>query len=196
MKKKFFIVVLLLLLALCCFGIYVFFEDDYRFQLEYQFYNYFPYENGKYIKVSLPAYNRVQYVGEEELFSILENGTGVIYFGYPSCPWCRNIVETLVDVTNRAEVSVYYVNVHRLKDSKRVISYLEDYLNRNEEGKLTLYVPDVYFVKDGQILTHHISAVSGYTDAFLGMTEEQQKELESIYQSGIDQMLGEENDGE
>ena len=34
----------------------------------------------------------------EEIVKILNEGTGVIYFGFNSCPWCRSMIETLLKV--------------------------------------------------------------------------------------------------
>ena len=81
----------------------------------------------------------------------------------------------------------YYVDVHKIDEDtiKKIKIRLDEYLDNNEEGIKTLYVPDVYFIKDGDIKFHHIANVSGYEDPFTKMTDEQVKELKSIYLEGI-----------
>ena len=39
----------------------------------------------------------IKYSNYDEIFEILESKSGVIYFGFPECPWCRNIALPLVD---------------------------------------------------------------------------------------------------
>lgn len=194
MKKKFLVIGIIVVFILCAIGSYFLLPDSYHFKLEYEFYNNFAYENGKYIKVSIPWDNNIDILKEKEVLSTLESETGIFYFGYPDCPWCRNIVEVLVSVSNELDVPIYYIDVHKLKDSGTLISYLSDYLTETEDGSKKLYVPDVYFVKDGEIMMHHVSTVESYKNPYLGMNDEQKEELASIYKEGISLMLMEEND--
>ena len=62
----------------------------------------------------------------------------------------------------------------------------------DNDGNKRLYVPDVYFIKDGKIVYHHLGSVDSYKDAFKGMNNKQLKELKNIYQEGIDLILGKE----
>ena len=55
-----------------------------------------------------------------------------------------------------------------------------NYLLENDNGEKTLYVPDVYFVKDGKIIGNHLSTVDSQTDPYTPLTEGQIKELELI----------------
>jgi len=193
MKKKLLYVLLVLLFISICFSIYVYFHDSTRFYLSYTIYNYFPYENGKYIKVDIPVNNKVQYLRDEEIFSFFESGTGVIYFGYPECPWCRNIVGPLTRASLDTETLLYYVDVHKLTNRDKLFKILDEYLKEDDEGNKKLYVPDVYFVKDGKILSHHLGSVDSYKNPYLGMNEEQEKELISIYKNEMNKLKMEES---
>lgn len=188
MKKKLLYVLLVFLLICACFSIYVYFNDSTRFYLSYTIYNYFPYENGKYIKVDIPRDNGVKYLGEEEIYDVFESGTGIIYFGYPECPWCRNIVGPLITSNKDSGVLLYYVDVHKLTDKDKLFEILDEYLKEDDDGNKRLYVPDVYFVKDGEILSHHLGTVDSYKNPYLGMSKEQRDELITIYKREINKL--------
>lgn len=188
MKKKLLYVLLIVLVIGACFSIYIYFHDSTRFYLSYAIYNYFPYENGKYIKVDIPKDNGVCYLNEEEVISFFESGTGVVYFGYPECPWCRNVIGPLIRTSLDSGVSLYYVDAHKLTNKDKLFRVLDDYLREDDEKNKKLYVPDVYFVKDGEVLSHHLGSVDSYKNPYLGMNKEQKDELISIYKSEIDKL--------
>ena len=51
---------------------------------------------------------------EEEIFDILD-GTGIIYFGFPECPWCRNAVPVLLDAAEEVGIEkIYYIYIDNL----------------------------------------------------------------------------------
>jgi len=191
MKKKFFLIAGIVVIILLCGGILIYTNDNYRFKLEYEVYNNIEFDNGKTIKTSIPYKNKIKYVKEEELEKILTSGTSVVYFGYPTCPWCRNIVPILIEMVQQSPIdTLYYVDVKSI-ETKQVLNILEEYLETDDEGNKRLYVPDVYFIKNGTIFDHHLGTVESYNNAFAGMTDEQKEELKDIYQKGIDLIIGE-----
>lgn len=192
MKKKIFLIAGIITIILILSGFYIYSKDNYRFKLEYEIYNAIQFSNGKTIKTNIPFDNKVKYIDNKEIKEVLTNKTAVVYFGYPTCQWCRNIVPILMDATNNSKLdTLYYVNVDEV-NIEEVKSILEPFLKSNDEGEKRLYVPDVYFIKKGKILKHHIGVVDSYKDAFSGMNNEQKKELLEIYQTGINQILGDE----
>jgi hypothetical protein len=55
-----------------------------------------------------------------------------------------------------------------------------------KSGVKTLIVPDVYFVKDGVILSHHIATLTDDESHFiLGLDETQKNALKDIYRAGF-----------
>ena len=72
--------------------------DAFRFQNEYESLNGQEIDNTNrtYLNVTINKNNPVKYASYEEVMNILESGTGIIYFGYPECPWCRTIVPVLL----------------------------------------------------------------------------------------------------
>ncbi len=190
-KKRIIIVVIVVLLTILVGSRIILKTDSIRFKFSYEYINYMEYENGKKISLSIPFQNRVKYLSNKELLEFLEHGTGILYFGYNTCPWCRNIVPILIDTVLKNDIdTLYYVDVHgNLSEiQEELYEYLDPYLSINEEGEKGLAVPDVYFMKDGKVIGHHLGTVDSYRDPYLGMTEEQKQELSNIYQNLYEEM--------
>ncbi len=188
MKKKLWIGLIIFIFLILCGVIYVYSQDNFRFKIEYEVYNYFAFDNGKKIVAKIPKKNTVKYLDEKDFEKAITEKTGIFYLGYPTCPWCRNITPILVETAKEEKMDIYYLNVHDV-DTENIQKILEDYLEEDEDGNKHVYVPDVYFVKEGKILSHHLGAVESYKNAFLGMNEEQKSELKNIYLEGIKSIL-------
>lgn len=160
-------------------------EDSLRFKNEYEALN------GS-IPMTISENNPIKYLDFTETEQILTTGTGVIYFGFPSCPWCRNIIPVLFNTADKNNWdTIYYVNPRELKSNEKnynkLLEILSNYL-RESDGKKVLYVPDVYFVKNGTIVGHHLSTVESQVDPTVSLTDEQVQELSNIYQSLFDKI--------
>ena len=85
-------------------------ESSKEFKKQYESLNGTKNDSDKdYLEVSLKENNPVQIKTDEEILDVLENGTGVIYFGFNSCPWCRSMVETLIESFDDNELeNLYY----------------------------------------------------------------------------------------
>ena len=65
--------------------------------------------------------NPFVYIEVDEVIEKLKKGTSVIYFGFPECPWCRNLVPVLVDAANELGVDkIYYYNAVKIRDTKEL----------------------------------------------------------------------------
>lgn len=160
-------------------------NDVSKFQKEYK-------ELNSYIEVIIPDDAYIHYASIDEVLEVL-NGTGIIYFGRPSCPWCRNVIPVLADVATKNGMMIYYYNPGETK-SDDIDKYmtmknkLSNYLDKDANGNPTMYLPDVYFVKDGNIVGHKLGSASGQKDAYVPLTEEQRNELVSIYEGYIKEL--------
>lgn len=188
MKKKIIITsIILIIVTITCFCLYQ--VDSIRFKFSYEYINLLEYNNGKKIKVNIPWNNQIKYLKENEVIDFLNSETGIIYFGYNDCPWCRNIVEPLLEIAEEENIdTVYYVDTHSIKSiTDDLYKVLNDYLKTDPEtNKKRLAVPDVYFIKEGKIMTHHIGTVDSYNNSYLGMNKTQIEELKDIYRKGIE----------
>lgn len=94
----------------------------------------------------------------EEIIKILEHGTGVIYLGFPECPWCQAYVPTLNEIADIEGLEkIYYFNIledrkNNTEEYQKIVSILNDYLQYDEEGNKRIYVPAVIAVSEGKIV--------------------------------------------
>lgn len=159
--------------------------DSKKFKNEYEGYNSKDNGNGnKYLSINIDEANPIKYATIEDVTNLLKDGTGVIYFGFPTCPWCRNAVPVLLDTASTKKLStIYYYDLTDIKNTWSVIngvatktkeekagyydilnaldSILDDFVVTDEAGKeyktgeKRIYNPLVVFVKDGEIVGHH-----------------------------------------
>ena len=94
----------------------------------------------------------------DEIIKILENGTGVVYLGFPECPWCQAYVPMLNEVADIEGLEkIYYYNIledrkENTEEYQQIVDILEDYLQYDDEGNKRIYVPAVIFVSKGEIV--------------------------------------------
>lgn len=93
----------------------------------------------------------------EEIIKILENGTGVVYLGFPECPWCQAYVPYLNEVAKNNNISkIYYYNIlndrkENTENYQKILELLGDYAEHDDEGNKRIYAPTIIFVNDGKI---------------------------------------------
>ncbi len=98
------------------------------------------------------------YRSVSEIIKILENGTGIVYLGFPECPWCQAYVPYLNEVAKSYNVSkIYYYNIlndrkENTDDYKKILELLGEYAEYDDEGNKRIYAPTVIFVNDGEIV--------------------------------------------
>ena len=101
----------------------------------------------------------------------LENGTGLVFIGFPSCPWCQRYVEMLQGVALDAGIKeINYCDIYKDRDKdtaqyRKLVELLRPHLELDSNGNPRIYVPDFTVVKDGVILGHNneTSTLSGIT---------------------------------
>lgn len=98
------------------------------------------------------------YRTDKEIIDILKHGTGIVYLGFPECPWCQAYVSYLDEVAKETKIEkIYYLNIleirkNNTKEYQEIVSLLDNYLSYDEEGKKRIYVPAVVAVKEGEII--------------------------------------------
>ncbi len=216
MKKGSMIVIIIVFLFSIFMG-YRYFEDKKEttskdavtFKKEYEALNnrVNPNNNKLYPEVSISNDNPVKYSSYDEIFEVLKSGTGVIYFGFPECPWCRNLVPVMLSAAKEVEIdTIYYLNI---KDDRDVLmlnengdiitekegnkkyfelvekldSILDDYILTYNDGKSVstgekrIYTPLLIFVKNGKIIAHHTDTVDSQTNPYVALNDRQSEEL-------------------
>lgn len=128
------------------------------------------------------------YKNIDEIINILKYGTGVVYLGFPECPWCQAYVKYLNETAKDANIEkIYYFNI--LEDRKNntekyqeIVSILGDNLQRDDEGNLKVFVPNVSFVVNGKIIGNDYETsldTKGFENPSDYWTEEEVSELEN-----------------
>ncbi len=194
MKKKLkLILIISSIIILLTILIVIFLPDNIRFKISYESINQLEYSSGKKIEVNIPWDNKIKYLKGKDIINFFNNKTGIVYFGYNSCPWCRNAAEVLIETSKENDIeTIYYIDIHSNNFEsikKELFKLIDPYLRISEEtNNKVLAVPDVYFVKDGKVTTHHIGTIDTYRNPYQKMDKNQKEELKEIYKSGIEEI--------
>ena len=74
-------------------------EDMLEFKAQYEELNGQTNAAGRtYATLDLPEYNLIKFVTPQEILAIRNSGRGLIFFAFPTCPWCRQASPILVDL--------------------------------------------------------------------------------------------------
>ncbi len=213
MKKKVIIItVVVSVILMATLGFYLIlnrYSDNIKFQKEYENLN----SQKGYLDIEIPKDNNVKYASFDEIMKVLEDGTGIIYFGFPECPWCRNALPVLLEAAKENEIqNVYYFNAKSIRDDKelkdgkivtnkkgtkeyyelvdRLKDNLGSYEGLDDESIKRLYFPTAVFVMGGKVVGIHVGTVDSQTDPSKPLTEKQKQELLDIYNENISKMYG------
>lgn len=182
-------------------------NDSIKFKQEYENINDKINEKlkKKYIKLNIDKKNPMIYATYDEIIDLIEEGTGIIYFGFPECPWCRSALPVLLDAAKELDIDkIYYFNALSLRDKKSLdedgnilteekgtdeykkivnllYSYLPVYEGLNDETIKRLYFPTVIFINEGNIVGIHTSTVTSQKDPYKKLNNNQYQELKNIY---------------
>ena len=126
---------------------------------------------------------------DEAIQYFTKEKSGVLYFGYSSCPWCKEAKPVLKKVAQKNGIDIQYVKVRDDKknrlytdDQKTIIEpYIQDYMSNNDEGILTLYVPLVLVIKNGKVIDGHEGTLDSHDATERKMTDDEKEELTKIY---------------
>ena len=212
MKKKLMMILLLVIVMGIVLGFIYKKETDYKktdaykFKVEYESLNgeKTTYGDNTYRTVKIDKNNKIIYSTAKEIVEKIEkNESFVVYFGFSKCPWCRSMIENLIEVSNEYDQEVYYVDVLEIrdkievKDGNLVITkgdpdydllldklgdVLDDYKVTDEDGKeydtneKRIYAPNVVAVIQGTA-TKKVEGVSeDLTDPYMTLTNKMNKD--------------------
>lgn len=139
--------------------------------------------------------NKFVYADIDEVIDILEDGTGIVYLGFPECKWCQQYVVYLNKVAKDRGISkIYYYNIREdreknTKDYQKIVSLLKEYLEEDEDGNPRVYVPAVTFMSNGKILGFDDETAydtKGYDDPSEYWTDKKVENLKDRLNSYLD----------
>lgn len=226
MKKDFlkYYVIGLFIISLICIGVILGHRktetepSDTKFYDEYTSYNGKTTSNGKnYPEVTIDKENLYYYISDEEIKELFNNGTGVLYLGFPTCPWCRNIVSILNEAGK--DYGIAKINYYNIKDIRSSFSFdddnnlvktdgselytyllekldkfLEDYSikDKNDKdvktGEKRIYAPTVVFIKNGEVKAVIEGTVTSQKDPYILLDENQREELKNKYLEAFNEL--------
>lgn len=212
MKKKILFLFILMVIMGLVLG-YVYKKDSdykktdaYKFKVEYESLNgkLNDYEK-EYRSVNIDKENKIKYASAKDIVKKIENNeTFVVYFGFSKCPWCRSMIENLIELSNSYDQTIYYVDVLEIRDKIEVVDgelktttkgdenymklinllsdVLDEYKVTDEEDKeydtneKRIYAPNVVAVINGKA-TKKVEGISEkLTDPYAKLTKEMIKE--------------------
>ena len=176
-------------------------SDTLAFKEEYESLN----DTG-HLHIEVPTTMDIDTLEFSELKQLLSDSktSGIFYFGFPTCPWCRNFLPELFAAMQENGLSkLYYYNPKAIRDKKvlnesgvvvteveageeyqylleRLDEILPEYDGLNDPKIKRLYVPFVVVLKDGKIVGHHLSTLDEQTDPAIPLTEELKHKLRKV----------------
>ncbi len=213
--KKILYVVISMLLVLTITACKINNSDSLKFKEEYESLNNKSNENNgkKYRSISIPKDNPFIYKTADELVDMLQNKESfIVYFGFNSCPWCRSVLPTLIEVSKNLNIDkIYYVDVSDIRDTivvnedgelqttkegtkgyYKLIDLLKDVLSdyklTNKDGKAIsanearIYAPNVVRVERGKGISLTTGVSELQTDGYMDLTDDMIKETYSKFE--------------
>lgn len=210
-----------LVIGLCVYAIATHKEekltDALKFKKEYESLNEVVNENNEkqYMEISIDEENPIVYKSGQEIVEIMKNEDAIIYFGFASCPWCRNAVPVLLEAAKELNVDkIYYVDILDMRDTYKfsgsiepeqtkkgtdayydILKILDKKLdkfyvtdeagNMYDTGVKRLYAPTLVAVSKRNVKGFHASTVESQKDPYSALNDEQKKELKSTYKTVI-----------
>ena len=132
-----------------------------------------------------------------EIIKVMEHGTGVVYLGFPECPWCQAYVKYLDEVSKKVGIEkIYYYNIledrkNNTSEYQKIVELLKDNLQFDQDGNPRVYVPNVSFHINGKVIgndyetsldTHDLSSPDEY------WTEDEIKDLKTNLKKYMDEV--------
>ena len=97
-------------------------------------------------------------ISGQRAVEVLKSGDGVVFLGFPSCPWCQKLAPIVDEAARSKGISaVYYLDIQQARQQndetyQKLVDLLRPYLPKDEKGEPIIYVPDVTVVKSGNII--------------------------------------------
>ncbi len=94
----------------------------------------------------------------DEIISVLEKGTGIIYLGSKDDIWSQAYVKYLNEVSKEVGIEkVYYLDITEEKKNNtdkyfKIVELIQDYLQYDDNGERIIYIPTVIGMNNGSVV--------------------------------------------
>ncbi len=112
----------------------------------------------------MPQENNFTIIDKEDLKPFIEHGTGILFLGFPECPWCQVYLPMAQEILSENGAMAKYYNIYTDKKEDRPF-YDEiaaliaerndtegDYVFYDNDGKQVIYMPLMLFIDEGEIV--------------------------------------------
>lgn len=124
----------------------------------------------------------------EESINLIENKeSGVLFFGFKTCPWCQDLIPILKDEADKLDIKINYINIRpdgdssefdlRKEDNKNYIKLQEFLKNTFIDDTKKVYVPLVLILKNGELIDYNYATIEGHDAKERELNEEEIKIL-------------------
>lgn len=181
-------------------------NDASKFKKEYESLNGTSYHDKEVRSLSIPKDNPFVYASVSDIVTKIDNQeTFFVYFGFASCPWCRSMINNLINVVgDNAIKTIYYVDIKdvrdviKLENGKlvkekdassdyydllfRLDAVLEDYVLTLENGtkvmtgEKRIYAPNVVAIYKGNAVSMTTGISDKLENPYMSLTDEINKE--------------------
>ena len=186
------IVIILLSQVNTIFG-YIKNPDGVKIEQEFEKLNNKTSEDEReYPKVNISSKNILRYTSINEIISIMNNKEdAVIYFGYPTCIYCRTAIQVLMDTAKETEIdAIYYLNADESeKYYNELVNILGEELTEEQNGVRKIYIPLVAFIASGKVVSYNKGTLFSQEDPYQELDESQIEGLSEIYKYGINDVV-------
>ena len=96
----------------------------------------------------------------DESINILNNKTGILFFCNPGSDWCQHYAKILDDIAVENQIeTIYYVDIkddRNINSNKyrKIVTIMQDHLDSDDTGNKRLNMPNLTFVKNGEIIAN------------------------------------------
>lgn len=102
--------------------------------------------------------NPFEQINGQKALSMLEKGTGLLYIGFPECPWCVAYIQNLDKRLREEKIAkVYYYNIKKDRTENNdvyqaIVKKLDKHLRLNDLGNAKrIYVPVIVGLEKGKV---------------------------------------------
>jgi hypothetical protein len=137
--------------------------------------NFPPHDMSEY---GITGDHRFYYVTMGEALQLLdeESFNGILYFGFPGCPWCQVAVPLIYQASQETETDVFYVSRrHEIRETENWEEWdieMAERLNEqiemrwlyddSEPYRPNIFVPQIIHLRNGIIIDDHRSTFEGH----------------------------------
>ena len=126
-----------------------------------------------------------------------EGKTFIVVFTHTGCPWCQAAMPVLNDVAKTYGLAVGCVDVRKdpswksnldIENYDDLVERIGEFFPLDSDDLRHLYVPHVFFVKDGEVVHEFSGAGVTYNGEDTPLNDEQIVELTGYYMTGIEKL--------